>query len=115
MKPTDEERRKVAARLRELAVEYEAVVPSWSIIACGELPAPIDDVMQACGAGRCLHASEVCTRLADLIEPEERTCRAEERYCDDGSSPLPHYVCVCSECGEMLHYRDAVTEYGEES
>lgn len=57
---------------------------------------------------------DVAERLADLIEPKpERTCRFEERYYDDGSSPWPYYV--CSECCERLHYRDIVTEYGEES
>ncbi len=103
MKPTDEERRKVAARLRNMCTRgcryaeqfyellKETVMDSWDF--------------------HDFH--DVADRLAELIEPQERTCRAEKRYCDDGSSPWPHYV--CSECGERLHSRDVVTEYGEES
>lgn len=67
--PTNKERREVAARLRELAADYEKV-PAWSVIASGELPAPIDDALMACGLGRAIHATEICNRLADLIEPE---------------------------------------------
>ena len=69
------ERREVAARLRELAEDYDEKVPAWSVIASGYLPTPIDDVFMACGLGRAVHATEICGRLADLIEPEERTCR----------------------------------------
>lgn len=69
---SNEERRAVAARLRELAADYEKV-PAWNVIASGELPAPIDDALMACGLGRAVHATEICNRLADLIEPEERT------------------------------------------
>ena len=73
---TDEERCEVAAELRELAEDYEKV-PAWDVIAAGELPAPVDDVFMACGLGRAVHATEICGRLADLIEPEERTCHIE--------------------------------------
>ena len=73
MKPTSDERREVAAELRELAKDYEKV-PAWDVIAAGELPAPIDDAFMACGLGRAVYATEIFGRLADLIEPEERTC-----------------------------------------
>lgn len=66
---------KVAGELRGLAQGY-VDIPAWSVITCGELPPPIDDALHACGLGRAVHASEICDRLADLIEPEpERTCR----------------------------------------
>lgn len=71
--PTDEERREVAARLRELERQYGE---EWGVVRCGELPAPVDDAMHACGIDRAVYGSEIFNRLADLIEPEpERTCR----------------------------------------
>lgn len=82
---TDEERCEVAAELREIAEDYEKV-PAWDVIAAGELPAPVDDVFMACGLGRAVHATEICGRLADLIEPEERTCYVE--HIDDDSFHL---------------------------
>ena len=88
----NEERRAVAARLRELAADYEKV-PAWNVIASGELPAPIDDALMACGLGRAVHATEICNRLADLIEPDERTCRNvssgdEEFRCSECGAPV---------------------------
>lgn len=67
--PTDDERRDVAAALRKLVEWYEKV-PAWSVIAAGELPAPINDAFMACGIGRAVHATEICDRLADLIDPD---------------------------------------------
>lgn len=102
MKPTDEERREVARRLRDEGL-YESLMPRdqffrWMFNVV-DSPKTV---------------ASMTMRLADLIEPKpERTCRFEERYYDDGSSPWPYYV--CSECCERLHYRDIVTEYGEES
>ena len=44
---------------------------------------------------------------------KERTCRAEGRHRDDEDRS---WAClVCSACGEKLHYREIVTEYGEGS
>ena len=96
MKPTDEERREVAAELRELAKDYEKV-PAWDVIAAGELPAPIDDAFMACGLGRAVYATEIFGRLADLIEPEERTCH------NTAGKPFAGYrMFSCSECGAYL-------------
>ena len=93
---TDEERCEVAAELRELAEDYEKV-QAWDVIAAGELPAPVDDVFMACGLGRSVHATEICGRLADLIEPEERTCR------NTAGKPFAGYrMFSCSECGAYL-------------
>ena len=101
----------VAAKLRKLA-EENAVIPAWSVIACGELPPPIDDALHACGLGRAVHASEICDRLADLVEPEpERTCRIKYAYAE--GSARPH--AACSECGGSLSHYGTVDEYGEES
>lgn len=91
---TDDERREVAAKLRELAEDYEKV-PAWDVIAAGELPAPIDDAFMACGLGRAVHATEICGRLADLIEPEERTC---ERGIEMFSHAYPNEIVCDSDC-----------------
>ena len=96
--PTDDERREVAAELRELAKDYEKV-PAWDVIAAGELPAPIDDAFMACGLGRAVYATEIFGRLADLIEPEKRTCRNIANKNDrEFGAPF-----ICSECGADPH------------
>lgn len=114
MKPTNEERREVAARLRELPTDVYEVDEQWkqdgvdvechdqtdyymihrALLGC--LPA---DHMHPCDYEE-LHA-----RLADLIEPElDRTCRMKyDRVHEDF---------VCSACGEwhdtaMYEARDA--------
>lgn len=94
----DEYRCGVVGELRGLAKGY-ADIPAWNVIACGELPPPIDDALHACGLGRAVHVSEICDRLADLIEPEpERTCRdIAEPPKGGGFWPAPHFK--CSECG----------------
>ena len=95
---SDEYRYGVVGELRGLAQGY-ADIPAWNVIACGELPHPIDDALHACGLGRAVHASEICDRLADLIEPEpERTCR------DEGTSAFR-----CGRCGAFA-LRDAITD-----
>lgn len=95
-KPTNEERREVAARLRELERQY---VGEWGVVKCGELPAPVDDAMHACGIGRAVYGFEIFHRLADLIEPApERTCR------DEGTSAFR-----CGRCGAFA-LRDAITD-----
>lgn len=100
--PTNEERREVAERLRNMTCRdcryaeqfyellKETVMNVWDFHE-------FDDVAD---------------RLADLIEPEpERTCRIEYVYAE--GSAWPH--AACSECGGSLSYYDTVNEYGEES
>lgn len=57
--PTDDERREVARRLRDNAGQKPVWVIPW---------AAFNDAYEHEGA-------ELINRLADLIEPEERTCR----------------------------------------
>ena len=70
MRPSDEERREVAARLREARANLENIprlrdVYQSSFIYLIELAKAVGD-------------SEILNRLADLIEPEpERTCELE--------------------------------------
>lgn len=100
--PTNDERRKVAARLRELAQAlargcddriYERVCGAL----IGSRTALVDEVDD--------HIALV--RLADLIEPEERTCRMKPT--GDGSV-------VCSACrteytSRWLHDGEYVERY----
>ena len=80
-KPTNEERREVAARLRDFERLRGAFAES-SICAFSD----------ALGGGY-LDWEQTCASLADLIEPEpERTCRM--RY-----DPV-HCDYVCTNCGE---------------
>lgn len=99
----DEYRCKVAGELRGLAQGY-VDIPAWSVIACGELPPPIDDALHACGLGRAVHASEICDRLADLIEPEpERTCW--NKAVRNNKEFPPEYRTdnfICSACGALF-------------
>ena len=94
---TDEERCEVAAELREIAEDYEKV-PAWDVIAAGELPAPVDDVFMACGLGRAVHATEICGRLADLIDPHAETCELELTWGGHTNAHVRTYE--CSRCGK---------------
>ena len=97
--PTNDERREVARRLRYTA---EHGAPEWATTACciaeciGE-----DDYPLWNGSGL------LFSKLADLIEPEERTCRMEPT--GDGSV-------VCSACrteytSRWLHEGEYVERY----
>lgn len=103
--PTDGERCEVAVKLRELPIDMYEVAKSWEsegistggsdqtdyylihFTLFGCLPA---DHMHPCDYEE-LHA-----RLADLIEPEERTCRMHDANWDDGQCT---WGCICSKCG----------------
>lgn len=64
--PTDEERREAAARLRDMAPGSDW--PNYVAEACG---------MDVSKMSNNFHTftEQLCQRIADLIEPEERTCR----------------------------------------
>ena len=103
--PTNEERREVAARLREVRS-----VPEWATTACciaeliGEYDYPLWD-----------SSKQLFDLLADLIEPEpERTCNAEQIpympgcyegnwcsvcHCIEFESDEPNY---CPNCGAKV-------------
>lgn len=63
--PTNDERREVAARLRDMAPGSDW--PNYVAEACG---------MDVSKMSNNLHTftEQLCQRIADLIEPEERTC-----------------------------------------
>lgn len=77
--PTNDERRKIAAELRE---NRDPLTPYNLVDYIFDDPWNHDS------------GEEVAARLADLIEPEERTCRVIMRWDGlDGRDP------VCSKCG----------------
>ena len=85
--PTNDERREVAVKLRDMACRTN---PSWPAL------------MEALG---CPGRAVAVQYLADLIEPEERTCRNIAKKSDrEFGNPF-----VCSECGADPH--DAESYY----
>ena len=84
--PTDDERREVAARLRALDVfEFD----EGDYIDQGD----IENTLGVINVDGAWCEAEGVMRLADIIEPEERTCRDVSGY-PDGFE--------CSECGCLL-------------
>lgn len=83
MRPTNEERREVAAKLRDFE-RLRTVFAESSICAFSD----------ALGGGY-LDWEQTCARLADLIEP------APERTCCMKYDPV-HCDYVCAACGEYL-------------
>lgn len=88
--PTDKERREIAEYLRDMAPGSDW--PNYVAEACG---------MDVSKMSNNFHTftEQLCQRIADLIEPEERTCRniADETYREFGE-PFK-----CSECGADPH------------
>ena len=92
MKPTDEERREVAARLRVLASHRE-VDKEMFHDAIGVWPGGCIDGYDPVGV---MH-------LADLVEPApERTCKLNPTY---------GVGYQCSECGRLIPYRFKTGKY----
>ena len=88
---TDDERREVAAKLRELAQESARCGDDGvGKRACRVLLGPRIDLLDV------VDAHFPLARLADLIEPEERTCHMRDASWDDGQCT---WGCICSECG----------------
>lgn len=91
MKPTDEERRAVAARLRD----FERLRPVFK-------ESNVCAFLDALGIGS-MDWEHICARLADLIEPEpERTCHMRDAHWDDGQCT---WGCICSECGAKHEHK----------
>lgn len=114
--PTDDERREVAARLRELPIDMYEVEERWEAEGlCADRHDQTDyslihNVLLGCLPAEHMHQcdyEELHCRLADLIEPDERTCRMEPT--GDGSV-------VCSACrteytSRWLHDGEYVERY----
>ena len=82
--PTNDERREVAVKLRDMACRTN---PSWPAL------------MEALG---CPGRAVAVQYLADLIEPEERTCRMHDANWDDGQCT---WGCICSKCGAKHEHK----------
>ena len=80
--PANDERREVAARIRELRKHVWDESSVFDLLGCAVEERGIDDTDQ------------LFARLADLIEPEERTCRL--------TYDTVHDDMVCSSCGAWL-------------
>ena len=90
MTVTDDERREVATRLRANAKAHPhmGLLLNFAFADKGLNP---DGEMEYNVTS--YHAA---LRLADLIEPEERTCHMRDAHWDDGQCT---WGCICSECG----------------
>ena len=96
---SNDERREVAARLRN----YENLRES-------SRESPICAFLDALGVGY-LDWKGVCSRLADLIEPEpERTCKIENAGNVPENIIEIETVWFCSECGSPI-YNDMTPSY----
>lgn len=101
---SDEERREVAARLRELPIDMYEVEERWEAEGldtdCHDQTdySLIHDVLFGCLPAEHMHPcdyDELHHRLADLIEPEERTCqRGTEMF----SHAYPNEIVCDSDC-----------------
>lgn len=89
--PTNDERREVAARLRILS---------------GHREVDKEFVHEALGLymGECVDGYDPVSvsELADLIEPEERTCHMRDASWDAGQRT---WGCICSECGAKHEHK----------
>lgn len=90
--PTNDERREVAARLRDMAPGSDW--PNYVAEACG---------MDVSKMSNNFHTftEQLCQRIADLIEPDERTCRVvtEMRAL---SQTQDMHTKSCSSCGYVF-------------
>ncbi len=91
--PTNDERRKIAAELRE---NRDPLTPYNLVDYIFDDPWNHDS------------GEEVAARLADLIEPEERTCRM---VLDEDATSLLEYdeVFRCTACGEEVVRKTGTT------
>ena len=88
--PTTDERREVAARLREVWVSGCAFI-SFFELDCGDFET-------------CQECSKYCTkRIADLIEPEpEHTCELIKHAARDEESRIELVLYKCGQCGWIV-------------
>lgn len=92
--PTNEERRKVAARLR-----------NWESFRETFMESPICAALYVLNVEGYLDWRGVCELLADLIEPEpERTCHPFSGIVLGGPECREEKVWRCSECEEVLSW-----------
>ena len=92
---TRDERREVAAKLRELVADW---FDDGEFYDRGE----VEDVLGLATDDGAWYEAAGVRRLADLIEPEERTCRMRDASWDAGQRT---WGCICSECGAKHEHK----------
>ena len=106
--PTNRERHEVAAKLRELPIDMYEVEERWEAKGLGTDCHDQTDyylihfALFGCFPAEHMHPcdyEELHIRLADLIEPEERTCHMKLSDCTDS---LGQKMYRCSECGALM-------------
>ena len=98
---SNDERREVAARLRNAEIENLGIL-NYSV----HLGEAIGECVRLVSGHECLVEGGL-NRLADLIEPEERICTFTENW-NDPDLPLP----TCSACGWEAEDIDCVCVIG---
>lgn len=78
---TNEERREVASAMREEAQKWEDVSEKGWYYNLQYTDMPIQDLAHFAGIDGRVKLSELFSRFADLIEPEERTCEFDSQAC----------------------------------
>ena len=111
--PTNDERREVAARLRELPIDMSSEMDKWEEGGLFIEPSSYDEadysqihhVLLGCFPAELMHPcdyEDLHARLAELIEPEERTCHMRDAIWDAGQRT---WGCICSECGAKYEHK----------
>lgn len=126
MAPTSDERREVAERLRQLPADVLPEMRKWENEGLFIEPSlgdevdysQIHNIVLDCFSAEHMHPEdyeELHNRLADLIEPQERTCRMLQAYGDDSDeierrmeeivcTPEDTVACICQSCGHEFRY-----------
>lgn len=97
--PNDDERREVAAELRKLAAEADE---EGEFCDGGEVEFTLDLVIDA---NKWCYTPASIRYLADLIEPEERTCKIKREL----HKGYPTTYGICSRCNALVNAESAVS------
>ena len=98
---SNDERREIAARLGELADANEGY------LGMGRVNRVLRDGKAILGTSGLASVADVLRRHADLIEPDERTCRiVPNGHLFTLSDGTELYESACSECGAYLGDED---------
>lgn len=87
MEITNEERREVARKLRKLASENQGAIGSMC-----KMQEVLTQAKKITGTMNLPSVAHVLERYADLIDPQERTCKIEGTY-DDEFGIYDHLTC----------------------
>lgn len=88
---SDAERREVAAKLSGEAQAWRDTFPD-EVCDLGDVSALMQDLCHFAGLRGKVSCGDIFQRFADLIEPQERTCKIEGTY-DDEFGIYDHLTC----------------------